>query len=74
MNERRSGRPEVKRDKMVKMYADQILYAYDNADGLTSTMFIKRGSEIVRWKLSHILDDLVRAASKSASLSRSPMT
>lgn len=71
MRERRSGRQEVTRDKMVKMYADQILYAYDNSDGLTCTMFIKRGSEIVRWTLSHILDDLIRAASKSASLSKS---
>lgn len=74
MNEKRGlGRQEIKRDKMVKMYADQILYAYDNADGLTSTMFIKRGSQVVRWKLSHLLDDLIRSASKSASLSRSPM-
>lgn len=74
MRERRSGRQEVTRDKMVKMYADQILYAYDNSDGLTCTMFVKRGSEVVRWQLSHILNDIIRAASKSASLSRSPMS
>lgn len=74
MRERKQGHTEVKRDKMVKLYAGQILFGYDLASGLGSYIWITRGNDVYRWETSHTITDLVRAASKSASLSRSAMS
>lgn len=74
MRSRKNGATEVKRDKMVKMYAAQILYGYDKSDGLGCYLWISRGNDVYRWETSHTITDLIRAASKSASLSRSAMS
>ena len=70
---RQTGHSEIKKDKMVKLYSDQIIFGYDHADGLGCYIWITRGSDVYRIDTSHTLDDIIRAASKSASLSRSPM-
>lgn len=64
---------ELKIDKMFTISIDQILYGYDK-DTISSYLWIVRGSETYRLELSHVISDLIRAASKSASLSRSPMS
>lgn len=74
MRERKSGHAEVVRDKMITISTSQVLLGYDKADGLSCYLWIKRGNQAVRLELSHLIADLVRAASKSASLSRSPMS
>ena len=65
------GRNNRKIDKMIKLFADQIIYGWNDPTGLTSHIVIRRGSNVYRLELSHTLDDLIRASSKSASLSAS---
>src|SRR4030042_1943398 len=65
------GRNQLKIDKMIKLFADQIIYGWDDPSGLSSHIVIRRGSNVYRLQLSHTLDDLVRASSKSESLSAS---
>jgi hypothetical protein len=65
------GRNQRKIDKMIKLFANQIIYGWDDPDGLHSHIVITRGSNIYRLKTSHTLTDIVRTSSKSESLSAS---
>jgi hypothetical protein len=69
--DRVTGGRRITIDKMVKLYTSQLIYAWEDPDGLHCYAVISRGSNIYRLTLSHTLDDLIRASSKSASLSAS---
>ena len=67
MRSRKSGHAEIIVDRMFTVNIDQIVVAYDKSDGLGCYMWITRGSDVYRWELSHVVADLIRASSKSAS-------
>lgn len=60
-------------DAMVKLFADQIIWGYDDSDGIHSHIIIQRGSNVYRLKTTHTIDDIIRTSSKSESLSRSAL-
>jgi hypothetical protein len=65
------GRQQQKIDKMIKLFADQVIIGWEDPDGLHSHIVIRRGSNIYRLKTSHTIDDIIRTSSKSESLSAS---
>lgn len=58
--------------EMWQINTNRIVYGYDNADGLTSYIYIERGNnKTLKLKTSHLIADISQASSASRSLSQS---